>query len=222
MPWRSMKRLAKSLELSSCAAAFVGPKIARPSARKRSTTPAASGASGPTTVSATSWSFASFTRSATAVASTFSTPSSRAVPALPGATRTFETRGLRASFQASACSRPPEPMTRSFTAASSVPEVAHAGEDHGDAVPVGGGDHLLVAHAAARLDHGAGAGLRDHVQPVAEGEEGIRGRHRPRERESVVLRLDRGDARGVDPAHLAGAHAQRHATTTENNGVGFH
>ena len=126
-----MKRLAKSFELSSCAAALVGPKMARPSARKRSTTPAASGASGPTTVSPTPWSLASFTRSATAVASTFSSPSSRAVPALPGATSTFETRGERASFHASACSRPPEPMTRIFTAAASVPEVPHAGEHHG-------------------------------------------------------------------------------------------
>ena len=50
MPWRTMKLLAKSFELSSCAAARVGPKIRRPASRKASTTPAASGASGPTTV----------------------------------------------------------------------------------------------------------------------------------------------------------------------------
>ena len=48
-----MKRLAKSLELSSCAARRVGPKILRPAARNVSTIPAASGASGPTTVSST-------------------------------------------------------------------------------------------------------------------------------------------------------------------------
>jgi hypothetical protein len=52
MPWRCMKALAKALELSSCAAACVGPKMRRPRLRNRSTTPAASGASGPTTVSA--------------------------------------------------------------------------------------------------------------------------------------------------------------------------
>jgi hypothetical protein len=40
--------------------------------------------------------------------------SSCAVPALPGATSTSLTRGDCASFQASACSRPPEPMTRTF------------------------------------------------------------------------------------------------------------
>ena len=37
----------------------------------------------------------------------------------------------------------------------SVPEVADAGEHHRDAALVGGGDHLLVAHAAAGLDHRA-------------------------------------------------------------------
>ena len=41
---------------------------------------------------------------------------SSAVPALPGATITSVTRGDCASFQASACSRPPPPMTRTFKA----------------------------------------------------------------------------------------------------------
>src|SRR2546423_13657406 len=50
MPWRVMKALAKSLELSSCAAAWGGPKILSPACLKSSTTPSASGASGPTTV----------------------------------------------------------------------------------------------------------------------------------------------------------------------------
>ena len=36
------------------------------------------------------------------------------VPALPGATNTFATRGDCATFHASACSRPPPPMTRTF------------------------------------------------------------------------------------------------------------
>ena len=37
--------------------------------------------------------------------------------------------------------------------------MADAGERHGDAPFVGGGDHLLVAHRAARLDHRGGARL---------------------------------------------------------------
>ena len=38
-------------------------------------------------------------------------------------------------------------------ASVSVPEVADAGEDHRQAEPVGGRDHLGVAHRAAGLDH---------------------------------------------------------------------
>mgnify|MGYP000887707102 CR=1 FL=1 len=34
-----------------------------------------------------------------------------------------------------------------------------------------------------------------------------------------VLRLDRGDARGVDPAHLAGADADGHAVPAVDDGV---
>src|SRR5512143_397227 len=120
MPCRAMKAFAKSFELSSCAAACTGPKIASPAARNASTMPAASGASGPTTVSATFCSRANATRSGNAVSATLATAGSSAVPALPGATKTFATRGDCASFQASACSRPPPPMTRTFTAPTSI------------------------------------------------------------------------------------------------------
>src|SRR5262245_42534534 len=100
--------------------------------------------------------FANATRSAISETATFSRPFSRAVPPLPGATKTFCTLGLWASFQAMACSRPPDPITRSFM---SVAEVAHAGEYHGDAALVRGGDDFLVAHAPAGLDHRRGAGF---------------------------------------------------------------
>jgi hypothetical protein len=56
-----------------------------------------------------------------------------------------------------------------------MPEVAGAGKDHGHAVFVGGSDDFLVAHRAARLDDGLGAGGGQHVDAVAEREEGIRG-----------------------------------------------
>ena len=45
-----MKSFANALLVSSRAAAWVGPNTRRPSASKRSARPAASGASGPTTV----------------------------------------------------------------------------------------------------------------------------------------------------------------------------
>ena len=52
----------------------------------------------------------------------------------------------------------------------SMPEVAHAGEDHRQAVLVGGRDHLLVAHRAARLDDRDGAGrARSRRSPSRNG-----------------------------------------------------
>ena len=118
MPWRSMKALAKSFELSSCAALRVGPKIFMPRSRKISTMPAASGASGPTTVSVTCSCCAKSANAAGSVMATFFIRASSAVPPLPGATSTICMRLDCASFQASACSRPPEPTTRIFMKAS--------------------------------------------------------------------------------------------------------
>jgi len=56
-----------------------------------------------------------------------------------------------------------------------VPEEPAAGEDHGQAVFVGGLDDLLVADRAAGLDDGPHPGLRRSVDPVPEGEEGVGG-----------------------------------------------
>ena len=86
----------------------------------------------------------------------------------------------------------------------SVPEVALAGEDHGDAVLVGGGDDLVVADAAPGLDHGPHAGRGDGVEPVPEREEGVAGAAtalRP------TGRLRDRDAGRVEPVLLAGADA---------------
>src|SRR5574343_148575 len=173
MPWRSMKALAKSFELSSWAASWVGPKMRRPAARKASTTPAASGASGPTTVKAMFCSRANTTSSGMLLSATLLRRGSWAVPALPGATNTWPARGDWAMRQASACSRPPEPMTRIFMVypcgrVESMAEVAHAGQHHGDAVLVGGGEHFFVAHRAPRMDDGLDALFGDHVDAVAE------------------------------------------------------
>src|SRR3569623_2546618 len=165
MLWRARKSLAKDFEPASCAAILRGPKQRRPAARKRSTTPATSGPSGPTTVRSTCAARASCSRPSRSVTGTAAvrTPGSRAVPALPGATITSETRVDCLIFQARACSRPPLPITRTFIGkypvAASVAEVAHASEDHGHVVGVGGGDHFRVAHRAARLDHRLDASL---------------------------------------------------------------
>ena len=116
MLWRAKKSLVNAFEPSSCAAACVGPKIISPSFVNASTTPATSGASGPTIVSSTSLPFAKDTRPAMSLTSiaTFSSFGSVAVPALPGATKTVETSEDCAALYASACSRPPPPITSTF------------------------------------------------------------------------------------------------------------
>ncbi len=113
---RSRKFLQKALEPSSCDASWVGPKMAKPSAWKRSTTPSTSGASGPTMVRST-WLF--FTKSISPLISSEPTLIlvslfSNCVPALPGATNTSSTSSNFAHCQARACSRPPAPITKTF------------------------------------------------------------------------------------------------------------
>ena len=56
-----------------------------------------------------------------------------------------------------------------------MPEVPHPREQHRHPLLVGGGDHLVVALAAAGLDHGGDPRPGQDVQAVAEGEEGVRG-----------------------------------------------
>ena len=65
----------------------------------------------------------------------------------------------------------------------SVPEVPHAGEHHGDAALVCRGDHFVVAHAAAGLDHRVAPAVDQHIEAVAEREEGVGGDDRAGERE---------------------------------------
>src|SRR4029079_15976379 len=145
--------------------------------------PAASGASGPTTVRWTPSRAANAAIERTSVSGTFSSPGSVAVPPLPGATNTFCTRGLCASFHASACSRPPDPTTSSFM---SVPEMPCAGEYHCDAAFVGCADDFVVAQAAAGLDDGRRTRVDHHVEAIAKREEGVRGRAAAREAQTRV------------------------------------
>src|SRR5690606_17905158 len=228
MPWRTRNSLVKAFEPSSCAGALRGPKQGRPRVSNRSTMPATSGTSGPTMVSATSSPAA---RSASASSwltsmAMLRTLGSRAVPALPGATSTSLTRGDCAHFHASACSRPPPPITSTLYGLSmstcSVAKVAHAGEQHRNVRLVGGGDDFGIAQRAARLDDGAHAMARGDFDAVAKRKEGIRGQHRAAHREARVLGLDRADAAGIDAAHLAGAHADGGLATREHDGIGFH
>ena len=108
----------------------------RPFFWNKSTMPSASGLSGPTTVSSTFFSCAnasSFGKSSAprfthSTGAEFLASRSCAMPALPGAHHSCVTCGDCASFHTSACSRPPEPMTRSFMKYFSADYAACRGE----------------------------------------------------------------------------------------------
>ena len=76
--------------------------------------PATSGASGPTTTRSIARSRQKSATAAWSAVSSGTHSASSAMPGLPGATKSFVSSGDAASFQASACSRPPEPMRRMF------------------------------------------------------------------------------------------------------------
>src|SRR5580698_4964153 len=101
---------------------------------------------------------------------------------------------------------------------SLVEEVAHAGEDHGEVEAVGGGDDVVVAHGAAGLNHGGGAGFGGFFDAVGEWEKGVGGDDAAGERR---LRFHHGDFYGINAAHLAGSDAEGGAVFGEDDGVGF-
>ena len=76
--------------------------------------PATSGASGPTTTKSIVLALQNAITAAWSVMSSATHSASCAMPALPGAQNSRSVSGLAASFQASACSRPPEPRRRMF------------------------------------------------------------------------------------------------------------
>src|SRR5229473_361264 len=59
-----------------------------------------------------------------------------------------------------------------------MPEMPGAGEYHGDPVIVGCFDDFVIAHRAARLDHGGRTSLDRNQEPIREGEERVGSHHR--------------------------------------------
>jgi hypothetical protein len=107
-----------------------------------------------------------------------------------------------------------------------MPEVPQAGARHGPPLHIGGGEHVLVAHRTAGLDHGRSAGFRRREQPVGKGEEGVGGDHAPLRRRLATARFARGigslgsgDPGRIDPAHLAGADPDRRKVLRIDDGI---
>ena len=114
-PAAAMTSLANAFEPSSRAASAPGPKTGIPAWRSASASPATSGASGPITTSPASTPRARSSSASPSSARSGWHEASRAIPGLPGAQCRSSQSGLAASATASACSRPPEPTSRTFT-----------------------------------------------------------------------------------------------------------
>jgi len=52
-----------------------------------------------------------------------------------------------------------------------MPEMAHACEDHGHIVLIGGINHLCIPYRPAGMNYGNGSSLEGLIQAVSEGEE---------------------------------------------------
>src|ERR1700710_3149829 len=112
MPAASAISLANCLLPSSRAASAVGPQQRMPCSCKASARPNTSGASGPGTTRSMAFVAAKAVSASTSSAGMGTSGASSAIPALPGAHQRPGTTGVRAIARTSACSRPPEPTTR--------------------------------------------------------------------------------------------------------------
>ncbi len=102
------------------------------------------------------------------------------------------------------------------TGESSVAEMPRAGENHGYAGAVGGGNNLVVAHGAARLDDGDHARGARCFQPIREREEGIAGQHRAR---GPLTGLAHRDAHALHAVGLTAADPGQRSVTGQDDGV---
>ncbi len=169
-----------AFEPSSCAPAARGPKHFSPRCSKRSTRPPTSGVSGPTIVRPTRLRERELEQAVEVLGRDRDVADLRLARRARVAGRDehlAHERRLREAFQAIACSRPPPPITSTFTLAApthSMAEVPHAGEHHRDAVLVGRAHDFFVANRAAGLHDRAYAVLGRRVDAVAEREERVR------------------------------------------------
>ena len=108
----SAQRFGKNLRPFQIAARRLGPKARMPSCSSRSTRPPTRGTSGPTMTKSTvsRWQWATISSKSSTLISTHS--ARLAMPPFPGQHLSRVAKDDRATPQQSACSRPPEPMTK--------------------------------------------------------------------------------------------------------------
>src|SRR4051794_22317096 len=210
-----MTSLAKSLEPSSRAASRTGPKQRTDAARSASTAPATSGASGPTTTRSTPASTAAPASASGSPGSASSGSASARMPAFPGAQSSSGRCGERASARTSACSRPPEPTTRTLMGPKRSRSAGSSSERGDEVVDGDCGQRLEVRGAAGpQLERDARHRLLvrglDDVDEVEVPEGRPLRLHRRAELFDLVV--DLADARGVvaDGLHALGGERGEH------------
>ena len=152
-----MRSLAKALSASSCEPALLGPKTCLRSVRSASTMPSARGTSGPTTIRLMPCLSHQFVNGNVLFGSHLcghGLPSFER-PALPGSVNhSVPHRSDWRSFHASACSRPPPPMSRMLQARGQL--------GGGVAIPgsVAAGGDFVAIRAVEQLSNSAAGGGR--------------------------------------------------------------
>src|SRR5438067_1578315 len=114
MPAWRMSDFANDLLDSMRPAPRFGPNTLKPASRRASPAPASMAASGPSTMSPSRSCVANWTRRTTSVAGMGTLRAMPPVPPLPGAQKTRSTSSDCTHFHTRACSRAPEPTTRTF------------------------------------------------------------------------------------------------------------
>src|SRR5437868_1483303 len=99
-----------------------------------------------------------------------------------------------------------------------VAEVPDAGEDHGHAEAIGGGDDVGILYGATGLDGGGNAMGSGGFEAVRKREERVGGKDAAFQREHALLCAD---FHREDTAHLTGAGGEQLAFAGVDDGVGL-
>lgn len=99
-----------------------------------------------------------------------------------------------------------------------MPEVSDPSKDHDEVVLIGGLNHFGVPDGPARLDDGRNTAFSGGINGIPKREKRVGGHDAPG---NGFLRFFNGETRGINPAHLSGADANRFMVPGINDGVGF-
>ncbi len=103
-----------------------------------------------------------------------------------------------------------------------MPKVPYAGEDHGDPVFVGAGNHLGITHRTTGLNHCLYPCFGGGIHTIPKREEGIGSEDCALQRKAEFFCLGGTAASGIDATHLSCANAQGAPIGGIDDGIGAH